>query len=1214
MSYSVPNESGSVLSDVTLINDSMTVSSGGTAVNTVVGDHAKIEIYSGGMALQTDAAGYNAVVQVYSGGLADGITGSGDFNAVVAHDGGTIKNAVIGNRGYAIVSSGGVFSGLELKSAYGSCWGEISGLVMNDYSAWMDVYEGGKLTDAVVNAGTVLISSGGQIAGMTINSGTVGIGSGSAAVVTVCSGGVLGADMATVSTVYVSGGIVSGSFKKLDNIEITDNINPETWNGSAGKLIVSSGMVDHTSVTGYGSMTLYSGAVANNTVMSRTNELRSTYGGDLYVSSGGTANNTTVGENYSVRVWSGGSASGVTVLSGGFLEVGSSGAAYLTGAEVSSGGWCRLSSGATATDLVIHKGGEAAILVAPGTDVQGTYDGSAFHVQNGVMSDFTVLDGGIAPIVCSGGTLTNVTTVRDGGNFCVSNGGTILGTVSVEQGGSMFCYGGTVEKVIENGGYVDAHPYYGTDITFGSNTFTGVHLTSGQSATVHSGTTANSTLIEGIYSSGAGASIKIYSGGVASNTEAIHCGYLEVSSGGTAVNTLLHSSATIRLEHGASAVSTTLKDGGRLYTSVYSNGTAFVSDTVISSAGTLYLAPYSGRVSACNTVVESGGTLYLAPAGSSYPYVILSGTSIKSGAIIERVSSSYYPIGAVSAFDTVVESGATLTPFEYDRYINTTLKENAVLEIGSNIYAENVSATEAGATVRVLSGGEVEAAEIGSGASMTLEAGAGAIGVFIDGGTMRVTGSGSPDVFDTGVYVTVVQNGTVTVEAGAVLEVVSAGSGGRVEVASGGAVSEMVRLTDGGELSVAEGGQIYIMLNNDKAPSPRLQINDMSRITGMPDYRMAVKSNQTRGTYMLAGGAADFDGTITVVDGNVQELGKLKLNETVKIGDNNYTLHLGNGTLGVTISELADFRATKGDIDNSGISDVLFQWTGGGYQLGYWMNGRSVYNGESYWKCVGATHSKDWEVLGNYVMDFDGNADTVLVGNVQPEGGFKGAYIGYYKDGVDADENWVTIGYLTNEDDIAWQNKVGNLTGNEGANSIIWYAPELHALGAWKDGKEDWQFISDQYGGTDWTMVGVGDFDGDGRDSIVMSLYNGVGFYSVELDGTVKSMGSGNWVNWEIRAIGDFSGDRKEDIVAFHKETGSMVLFEDGVIEGYTSLGQLDPNDWFVVGAGDYNGDQKDDLLVRQYSTGTLGYYVCAKQDQWVELGNGVDMQWTVIA
>ena len=1213
MSYSVPNESGSVLSDVTLINDSMFISSGGTAVNTVVDDYAQMDVYSGGTAQQTALTGYDARINVSSGGLADGVKGTGSYNTTIVYNSGTVKNAVLDNYGRVYVYAGGVISGLEQQYAFGSCYGEISGLVMNNVNAWMDVYEGGKLSDAVINAGTVNVSNGAQVSGMTINSGNVGIGGGTATDVTVCSGGMLGGGAATMSNVLVSGGRLDVySDTSLDGLEITDNIDRETWTGKAGQVVLYGGMVDHTSVTGYGSMTLYSGAVANNTVMSRTDELRSTYGGDLYVSSGGTANNTTVGKNYSVRVWSGGSASGVTVLSGGFMDVGSSGAAYLTSAEVSSGGWCRLSSGTTATDLVIHKGGEAAILVAPGTDVQGTYDGSAFHVQNGVMSDFTVLDGGIAPIVCSGGTLTNVTTVRDGGNFCVSNGGTILGTVSVEQGGSMFCYGGTVEKVIENGGYVDAHPSYGTDITFGENTFTGVHLTSGMSATVHSGTTANSTLIEGIYSSGAGASIRIYSGGVASNTEAVHCGYLEVSSGGTAVKTLLHSSATIRLEHGASAVSTTIKDGARLFTSVYSSGAAYLSDTVISSAGTLYLAPYSGCVSACNTVVESGGTLYLAPAGSSYPYVILSGTTIKSGAVIERISSSYYPIGAVSAFDTVLESGASLTLFRSDYYSRTTLKENAVFEIGSGVYVDTVDATEAGATVRVLSDAILESITVGSGASVTVLPYGEAYCVVVDGGTMRVTGTGED--FTAAVYSTYVTNGTVTVESGALIYGGSAGAGGRIELGSDCWATGDFHFADGGEMYVEAGGQIYFQINEDRAPSPHIIVNDMSKITGAPDYRIVVKSNQMLGTYMLAAGAEDFNSTITVVDGNLQEYGTLKLDETVRIGDSYYTLHEANGTLGVTISELADVRASKGDIDNSGISDVLFQWTGGGYQLGYWMNGRSVYNGESYWKCVGATHSKDWEVLGNYVMDFDGNADTVLVGNVQPEGGFKGAYIGYYKDGVDADANWVTIGYLTNEDDIAWQNKVGNLTGNESANSIIWYAPELHALGAWKDGKEDWQFISDQYGGTDWTMVGVGDFDGDGKDSIVMSLYNGVGFYSVELDGTVKSMGSGNWVNWEIRAIGDFSGDRKDDIVAFHKETGSMVLFEDGVIEGYTSLGQLDPNDWFVVGAGDYNGDQKDDLLVRQYSTGTLGYYVCAKQDQWVELGNGVDMQWTVIA
>ena len=44
------------------------------------------------------------------------------------------------------------------------------------------------------------------------------------------------------------------------------------------------------------------------------------------------------------------------------------------------------------------------------------------------------------------------------------------------------------------------------------------------------------------------------------------------------------------------------------------------------------------------------------------------------------------------------------------------------------------------------------------------------------------------------------------------------------------------------------------------------------------------------------------------------------------------------------------------------------------------------------------------------------------------------------------------------------------------------------------------------------------------------------------------------------------------------------------------------------------NNDQKDDLLVRQYSTGMLGYYSSGDMAQWVELGRGVDMQWTVIA
>jgi len=246
-------------------------------------------------------------------------------------------------------------------------------------------------------------------------------------------------------------------------------------------------------------------------------------------------------------------------------------------------------------------------------------------------------------------------------------------------------------------------------------------------------------------------------------------------------------------------------------------------------------------------------------------------------------------------------------------------------------------------------------------------------------------------------------------------------------------------------------------------------------------------------------------------------------------------------------------------------------------------------------------------------MSGDGKADAVMFGNVVVNGA-KGAYIGYYQNGNDT-SGWVTIGFLNNAENVTWKNKVGNLTGNAaGANSIVWYAPDLYALGAWTDGTESWTTISGSFGGKEWTLAGCGDFTGSGKDSVLMTFNNGQLFYTVGIDGSSKALGGANWSGWEVRAIADFAGDGKDDIVLFHKDTGSMVMLTNGNADNYKSVGQLDPMDWFVAGAGDYNGDGKDDLLVRQHSTGMLGYYANGNSSQWVELGRGVDMQWTVIA
>jgi hypothetical protein len=308
-----------------------------------------------------------------------------------------------------------------------------------------------------------------------------------------------------------------------------------------------------------------------------------------------------------------------------------------------------------------------------------------------------------------------------------------------------------------------------------------------------------------------------------------------------------------------------------------------------------------------------------------------------------------------------------------------------------------------------------------------------------------------------------------------------------------------------------------------------------------------------------------------------------------------------------TVGEIVSADAAKGDRDGNGVSDVMFVWTDNNCAHGYWMNGTN-----DWWSANAIMVSSDWDNLGSYDMSGDGKADAVMFGNVIVNDA-RGAYIGYYQDGDDAN-GWVTIGYLDNSKNIAWQNKVGNLTGNtNGANSIVWYAPELYALGVWKDGKEDWATLSGSFGGDAWTLVGCGDFIGNGKDSVLM-MYNGCMFYSADLDGTVKSMGSAAWYNCEVRAIGDFAGDGKEDIVLFDKNTGGMYMLLDGNADNYQAIGQLDPGDWFVAGCGDYNGDSKDDLLVRQYSTGMLGYYSNGNQANWNVMGYGVGMEWTVIA
>ena len=662
------------------------------------------------------------------------------------------------------------------------------------------------------------------------------------------------------------------------------------------------------------------------------------------------------------------------------------------------------------------------------------------------------------------------------------------------------------------------------------------------------------------------------------------------SSGATSSADCCFAGTTVYLTY--SIQNTGSKESRDFYTAVRINGNIVSSSSVYSisaqstrnyknvSLGKLEVGMHNVRVTVDenNAVQELSGKNNVEEASI---LVLKSGTSIISGT---RIVSS-----GKSVSGTYVQGGGTLD-LNGGRAYNTILRGKITnSSADGTVWFYNGSAN-------VMQGGLLSGTDI---------YGYGKATVF-SGGTIA----------NTNIY----SKGATSVYDGATASNTSIGSGGYLEVYSGAKLTGALQIDKGGTATIFDGGILDFDLSSI-SPGAAARVNDLSRINySAPVYTLTVAGTQKNGKYKLIENAAGFNQTISVRNTSGKSLGTLKVGQKTNIGGVDYKLELGkDDVLSVSVGAATPTPpyVARGDRDGNGVSDVMFVWTKkwdeetqsyvtGNYAHGYWMNGTN-----DWWSANATWISPEWDNLGSYDMSGDGKADAVMFGNVTTEAGIKGAYIGYYQDGDDMN-GWVTIGFLDNAENVAWQNKVGNLTGGT-ANSIVWYAPERYALGAWTDGTETWVGISEDFGGEAWNLAGCGDFDGDGKDSVLMS-YNASQYYIVDLDGTVTSMGSSAWYNCAVRAIGDFSGDGKEDIVLFDKNTGSMYMLLDGNADNYQSIGQLDPTDWFVAGCGDYNADGADDLLVRQYTTGMLGYYANGVQANWNVMGYGVGMEWTVIA
>ena len=122
-----------------------------------------------------------------------------------------------------------------------------------------------------------------------------------------------------------------------------------------------------------------------------------------------------------------------------------------------------------------------------------------------------------------------------------------------------------------------------------------------------------------------------------------------------------------------------------------------------------------------------------------------------------------------------------------------------------------------------------------------------------------------------------------------------------------------------------------------------------------------------------------------------------------------------------------------------------------------------------------------------------------------------------------------------------------------------------------------------------WYWAGAGDFNGDGRDDIMLRREDGVWVY-YPLDGTRVIAGERGWANltrnldFRVVGIGDFNADGRDDVLmrrtdgawAYYPMNGRRVIRAEA---GWANLPR--EVDWRVAGVGDFNGDGQADVLLR---------------------------------